>query len=134
MTRPARQARTTQIRIFAEEVRRAFADARVAAMEAHKALKQAHPHLIDSQNRVLAEMGSTLLLVHRPSHRLRTALKALAEIDRSDPRLGGWPIRSLPPEVGQAIISQRAAGEAAVRVLIERFPGEGDFYCISREM
>jgi hypothetical protein len=126
------KARAEQRRLFTEEVCRAIANARLAATEGCEAFKQSRPDLLDSHGRVLAEKGSTLLLVHRPSHRLRTALKELDEIDRPEPRLG-WALRSLPPNVGQAIIGQEAACRAAAKVLTERFPGEGDFYCKSRE-
>ncbi len=129
MAKSTAEKRAEDRRLFTEEVRTALHDACVAAIAGFEAFKQENPSLVDSQGSVLAEIGSTLVLVSRPSYRLRAALKALGEIDSPDPRLGGWSLRSLPPHVGQALIAQNAACSAAVNVLAEHFPGERHFWC-----
>lgn len=133
MARTSTTARIEERRLFVEKVSAALDDARAAALVGYAALKQEHPGLVDAQGDVLAEVGSALLLVSRPSYRLRTALKSLGEIDSPDPNLGGWSIRSLPPHVGQALIAQEAACRSAARALEAQFPDEGHSWCYSRE-
>lgn len=121
----SRASSAEQRRQFASQVKAAIAEAHDAARIAVETLTKAAQ--LDEEGRVFGECGSVLLRVLRPSFRLRAVLKDLGEISNFDRH--GWPIRSLPPSIGQTLLAQETACQAAKEVLQKRLTGEGEFYC-----
>jgi hypothetical protein len=76
------------------------------------------------------DCGAALVLVYKPVHRLRTALKALGEIERAD--RGAWRIsdfsKHLPRQAGQSFTGHSAVCRAARDVLEKRLAGDGEFH------
>ena len=111
--------------LFSPEVEAALREAREASLAAAENTKKSAR--VGEAEQISGEVGAVSVWVANPSVRLRTALKKLDEIKNFDRH--GWPIRSLPGLVGQNLLEQTAGCEAAMRVLRERLPGEGEFYC-----
>ena len=124
-----------------KEAKRAEAEAYLALVrstlqEAHGAATAAFADFMRStpltpEGHVMELCGSADVIAYKLSYRLRTALKALNEIERADG--GAWCVSNFTRSVNQqAITARRVACDAAKAILVRAFPGEGEFYTRSR--
>lgn len=104
--------------------------------EAREAAKDAAEHSvanskISADGFVVDSCGGAMLVVYKPSYKLR---KTLTEMDEIRPGYkGAWSISrfsgGIPSAGGQSYSVHKAAYDAACEVFKKNFPGEGDFYC-----
>jgi hypothetical protein len=79
------------------------------------------------EGRIVDVFGGAWVAVHKPSYRLRTALKTLGEIEKND--RGSWCISDFAKQVSeQSVTAHRRACEAACAILKQRFPEDGEFF------
>jgi hypothetical protein len=79
------------------------------------------------EGRIVDVFGGAWVAVHKPSYRLRTALKTLGEIEKND--RGSWCISNFTKQVGeQSVTAHRIACEAACTILKKRFSDDGEFF------
>jgi hypothetical protein len=106
-------------------VRDAIADGQSAAAAAYMEFAKTAERT--PEGRIVDVFGGAWVAVHKPSYRLRTALKALGEIEK-DGR-GSWCVSKFTKGVKeQSVTAHRIACEAASAVLQRRFPEDGEFY------
>jgi hypothetical protein len=124
-----------------KETKRAEAEAfrvrvRAALDEAHKAAAAAFADYkktakLTPEGLIIDACGGASVVVYKPSHRLRTTLKAMGELQSND--RGLWGISEFWRDVNsQSLTAHEVACRAARKVLERHFPGEGEFLAPSR--
>jgi hypothetical protein len=79
------------------------------------------------EGRILDSCGGAMLVVYKPSHRLRTALAATEEIQSG--HRGGWIISHQWTAIREQSATLEETGcQAACDVFRKAFPDDGNFY------
>lgn len=79
------------------------------------------------EGRIVDVFGGAWVAVHKPSYRLRTALKILGEIEKND--RGSWCVSNFTKQVAeQSATAHRVACDAACAILKQRLSEDGEFF------
>ncbi len=126
MAQTIKEAKRAEAEAYLRRVQTVLEEAHRAAVAAFAEFIEASP-LAATDGRMTDLCGSADVIVYKPSCRLRAALKAINEIQRADG--GAWCVSNFSRAVNQqGVTARRTACEAARAVLVQHFPGEGDFY------
>lgn len=128
-----RASKQVEALAYAAKVQTALTEAHIAAAKAANKFVKAVDK--DTHGLVIDACGGASVLVSKPSHHFRTALKMLREID-DVPWRRGWQIsdfwsKDIPPSAWQSVSTAEIACQAACDVLKRHFPDE-DIFITSR--